>query len=140
MHITVAGAYPEVGINFPISYKFNKLLREAIHSPEEDFSDAFQKVYGKEYSLGIILSAKEDTLDLIIKGPSISKRYKAVDYVLYIPFCIIHSQADFFINYVNFVCDGIKSILEKYSQSESMYHKIYSFREEALKKESDFIT
>lgn len=138
MRISTAGVYPEAGINFNVSYKFNKLLRETLSHPDENFANTFNSVHGEEYSLGIILSAKSNSLDLVIKGPSISKKYKVVDYILYIPFGIIN-QKDFFVRYVDFVCIGIKEILDRYIHSTIMHKKLDQFKEEALKNKKEFL-
>lgn len=76
MHISTAGAYPEVGVIFNVSYKFNKLLREALSSPDKNLVEAFYAAHGEEYSLGILLSAKAHVSDILIKGPSNSKKHK----------------------------------------------------------------
>jgi len=115
MEVRVSEIYPEAGINFPISYKFQRILRTELNLLSPKFEIPFQAKHGKEYALGIILSAKSNLSTLLIKGPSISRKYKVVDYVLYIPFELMSDERSFIANYVRIVCEGIDDIIARYN-------------------------
>lgn len=49
--------------------------------------------YDTEYKLLFIISAKSNTSITEIKGPSVSKKYKSVEYVLYLPYDTIKKHS-----------------------------------------------
>ncbi|TGE20926.1 hypothetical protein [Hymenobacter metallicola] len=137
--IKVSAIYPEAGVNFPISYLFMRLLREQLAHLEPQQHVVFQAKYGLDFTLGIILSAKSNTSQLEIKGPSSSKKYKVVDYVLYIPFVIAEEAETFYSQYVSFVCTGVSTVLEKFLDAGVVKEAVAKFRACALEKQAEFI-
>lgn len=137
--INVSGIYPEAGVNFPISYLFMRLLREQLAQIEPQHHAVLQAKYGLDFTLGIILSAKTGTSQVEIKGPSISKKYKVVDYVLYIPFAIAEEAETFYSQYVSFVCTGVATVLEKFMDAGVVKEAVAKFKGCALEQQAEFL-
>ena len=66
------------------------------------------------YNLGIIVATKMSVTNLEIKGPSISKKLKCVDFAIYLP------NKDYDLSeYLDLVFEGIFLSLKKYKVSEA---------------------
>ena len=137
MKITVSTVYPEAGVNFQISYKFFKLLRDELEA-SGILSARFNAAFGEDYSLGIIFSTRAKIMDLEIKGPTVSKRYKVVDYVIYIPFGIVMNKETFFNQYVEFVCTGVSTVLVEHTDATDLGFALQRFKSIALERQEDF--
>jgi hypothetical protein len=138
-NINVSSIYPEAGVTFPISYRFMQLLKEELAHLSEQHLSVFSSEYGQDYMLSLILSANSDAADLEIKGPSISKSYKAVDYVLRIPFAIVEEAETFYSTYVFFVCQGISTVLEKFMDARVVEEAVTKFKNCALEQQAEFL-
>lgn len=67
-----------------------------------------------EYDLGFIITTKKGVEELHIKGPSISKRHKMVDYTIWLP------DIDYSLGqYIDFVFEGIFIALKNYNVEEN---------------------
>jgi hypothetical protein len=137
--INVSSIYPEAGVTFPISYRFMQLLKEELAQLAQQHFSVFQTAYGQDYTLGIILSASSADVKLEIRGPSISKRYKVVDYVLRIPFGIVEEAETLYSRYVFFVCQGIATVLAKFMAAGVVEEAVAKFRIRALAQQADFL-
>ena len=137
--INVSSIYPEAGVTFPISYRFMQLLKEELAQLAQQHLSVFQTAYGQDYTLGIILSASSDAVNLEIMGPSISKRYKVVDYVLRIPFGIVEEVETLYSRYVFFVCQGIATVLAKFMAAGVVEEAVAKFKIHALRQQADFL-
>ncbi|MCB2378237.1 hypothetical protein LGH70_11620 [Hymenobacter sp. BT635] len=135
--INVSAIYSEAGVNFPISYLFMRLLREQLAQLEPQHHAVYQAKYGLDFTLGIILSAKSNTSQLEIKGPSLSKKYKVVDDTLYIPFVIAEEAETFYSKYVSFVCTGVSTVLEKFLDAGVVKGAVAKFRACALEQQTE---
>jgi hypothetical protein len=138
-NINVSSIYPEAGVTFPISYRFMQLLKEELAQLAQQHLSVFQTAYGQDYTLGIILSASSDAVNLEIMGPSISKRYKVVDYVLRIPFGIVEEVETLYSRYVFFVCQGIATVLAKFMAAGVVEEAVAKFKIHALRQQADFL-
>lgn len=85
MSIYVSQIYPEAGVSYPFSHRFQKYLSELVNS-EVGVSQKFVDQYGPDYDLIFRMSAKEGLAAPEIKGPTVFKRDKDVEYTVFLPF------------------------------------------------------
>jgi hypothetical protein len=75
--------------------------------------------YSPDFSIGFMVLRKEGTDKLIIKGPSISKKMKIVDFSIFLPDEIIDLS-----HYIDLIFEGFNLILCKYKVSETEVNKM----------------
>jgi len=85
MSIYVSQIYPEAGVSYPFNHRFQKYLSDLV-SAKVGTSKKFADMYGPEYDLIFRMSAKEGLAKPEIKGPTVFKRDKDVEYTVFLPF------------------------------------------------------
>lgn len=90
MIIFIGQIYTKVGITFPFSLRFQKWLGDAL-STRVEASEHFTKQFGKSFALGIRISAKDGILTPEIKGPTVFKKDKTVEFTIFLP----HASLDY---------------------------------------------
>jgi hypothetical protein len=85
MSIYVSQIYPEAGVSYPFNHRFQKYLSDLV-SAKVGTSKKFADLYGPEYDLIFRMSAKEGLAKPEIKGPTVFKRDKDVEYTVFLPF------------------------------------------------------
>lgn len=81
-----------------------KILRE--HFPL--WKGIFEK-YGDDFSIGFMVTRKRGTEVLTIKGPSVSKKMKVVDFSLFLP-----DEIKDLNHYIDLVFEGVGVVLARY--------------------------
>ena len=97
---------PELRNHF--SDSTHTILIEALNKEFLTWTEYFDKY--PEYDLGFIITTKIGVDELFVKGPSISKKMKVVDYTIFLPNIINDIE-----QYVNLVFEGINIVLKKYN-------------------------
>ncbi|HEY5750637.1 MAG TPA: hypothetical protein VIU12_31460 [Chryseolinea sp.] len=117
--------YMEEGVVFPISYKIGDLIIDEMQArlPKESQQVV---VKGEPFSLGVVISTKKSKTELSIQGPSISKKYKMVDYTLWIPYEKVIKSKNIPNAYLDCVCEGIILVFKEYQYDSSIVTKIFS--------------
>ena len=85
MKVSVGQIYIQAGVDFPFSFEMQSWISKelsALASP----GPAFLKSYGKAFELMIRLSAKTELGENEIKGPTVFKKDKDVEYTLFLPY------------------------------------------------------
>ena len=85
MKVSVGQIYIQAGVDFPFSFDMQSWISKelsALASP----GPAFLKSYGKGFELIIRLSAKTELGENEIKGPTVFKKDKDVEYTLFLPY------------------------------------------------------
>ena len=85
MKIFVGQIYISAGIEFPFSLRFQKWLGDTL-SERIEVSGEFSKKFGVDFKLGFRLSAKEEIGEPEIRGPTVFKRDKDVEFSIFLPF------------------------------------------------------
>jgi hypothetical protein len=76
----------------------------------------------EEYSLGFIVATQKGTGKLSVKGPSISRKMKVVDFSIFLPDHVaelLPTSTDNVLSYLDAVFAGISSALDQYGIKES---------------------
>ena len=85
MKIFVGQIYIKPGISFPLSFHFQKWLGEEL-TRRVVASNNFNQTYPGGFDLGFRISAKTDVHRPEIKGPTVFKRDKNVEFTIFLPF------------------------------------------------------
>jgi hypothetical protein len=82
MKIFVGQIYIKPGITFPFSLQFQRWLGDAL-TERVEASEQFCKAYGANFALGLRISAKEEISEPEIKGPTVFKRNRNVEFTIF---------------------------------------------------------
>lgn len=93
MKVWFGQIYIEPGVSFPFSHHFQRYLSEKITALVAP-SVMFIKEYGSDYELMFNISAKTTIQDNEIKGPTVFKKSKDVEYTIFLPFDVITSSSE----------------------------------------------
>jgi len=84
MKVFIGQIYIKAGVAFPFSLRFQRWLGDAL-SERVEVSEQFSKKFGADFGLGLRISAKEDIERPEIKGPTVFKRDKNVEFTIFLP-------------------------------------------------------
>ena len=118
MHIYFSQIYIQEGISFPFSHIFQKYLSEKITSLVE-CSDKFTKLYGSDWDVIFRISAKKEIDETEIKGPTLFKKDKDIEYTIFLPYRKITKEKDIYKAALNDVITSVSGILESLGFSTS---------------------
>lgn len=111
MEVNFTQMYIEPGIDFDFSYHFQEYLSEevsALVSP----SPKFLEKYGRNYSLSFCVSAKKRLKGSELRGPSLFKKMKSVEYTIFLPFSVIRRESEIPQTALRFLLKGVCSVFE----------------------------
>jgi hypothetical protein len=111
MKIFFGQVYIIPGVKFPFSHHFQLRLSREITSIVVP-SDKFMKKYGRDYELMFNISAKDTIEDNEIRGPTVFKKTKDVEYTIFLPFMPISRQPDVPRSALTFLFKGVYTVLE----------------------------
>jgi hypothetical protein len=110
MKVYFTQVYIEPGVVFPFSHHFQGRLSDEITALVAP-SAKFTQKYGDNWSLGFNISAKRTICDNEIRGPSVFKKDKDVEYTVFLPFDTIQREASVAQSAIKFLLQGICSVL-----------------------------
>jgi hypothetical protein len=84
MKIFVGQIYAKAGVNFPFTIRFQQWLGAAL-SERTAATEEFSNMFGAGFGLGLRISAKEEIDQTEIKGPTVFKRDKDVEFSIFLP-------------------------------------------------------
>ncbi len=111
MKISFGQVYVEVGANFPFSHHFQRLLSETF-SQLATPTEAFTKRFGADFELMVRISARRNLSENEIKGPTVFKRDKDVEYTLFLPYSVIVASPPVCQTAVRFVLAGAAGVMD----------------------------
>jgi hypothetical protein len=103
--------YIAPGVRFPFSHLFQAYLSKEITALVEP-SHTFVKKYGSDFNLIFNVSAKRAIQDNEIKGPTVFKKTKDVEYTVSLPFDVITRDAEVPKSALKFLLNGVCSVFE----------------------------
>jgi hypothetical protein len=112
MQVSFTQVYIEGGVNFPFSHLFQRRLSEALTALVEP-SAMFLKKYGEDFELIFYMSAKRGLFENEIRGPTVFKKAKDVEYKVFLPFDLIMRYDDAPRHAVMFLLKGVCEVLER---------------------------
>src|SRR5262245_13769688 len=111
MQVHFTQIYIEPGVSFPFSHHFQNRISEEVTSlvtPSADFLEKF----GSDLNLVLNISAKKALRDNEVKGPTVFKKTKDVEYTIFLPFDLITRSQKAPECALRFMLKGACSILE----------------------------
>src|SRR3974377_1652345 len=93
MQISFTQVYIEGGVSFPFSHLFQHRLSEALSALAEP-SALFLKHYGADLEFIFYISAKDGIQDNEIRGPTVFRKAKDVEYTVFLPFDVVMRHDD----------------------------------------------
>jgi hypothetical protein len=102
--------YIEPGISFPFSHHFQRRMSDHVTSLVS-LSPEFEKRYGLDWDVTINVSAKEQ-MENEIRGPTVFRKNKDVEYSVFLPFSAISEQENQLHAALAFLFGGTYSALE----------------------------
>jgi hypothetical protein len=112
MKISIGQIYINPGVAFPFSHHMQGWLGEQLSSVSGD-SEEFRRKYQADFRLIVRVSADTNSDENIIKGPTVFKRTKDVEYVIFLPFDIISRNSRGCSAAMELLMAGIGVIFEK---------------------------
>lgn len=106
MNIYVSQIYPEAGVYYPFTHRFQQYVSKAI-TDRIGLSESFVQQYGQDFDLVFRMSAKSGIQETEIKGPTVFKRDKDVEYTIFLP----HSGNDYNLNTLSVVISKLLSAI-----------------------------
>jgi len=103
--------YTEEGVNFPFSHHMQAFWRERLSALAMP-SAQFVKAYGADFTLGIRLNARKEIAESEIRGPTVFRRTKDVEYALFLPYDVVMSAEDKCRAAVCLIVSGIQRIAD----------------------------
>jgi hypothetical protein len=111
MKVAFSQVYIEPGANFPFSVHFQRLLTREVTALVQP-SGRFIETYGDVSELIFNISAKHQLEDNDIRGPTVFKKPKNVEFTVFLPFDIIMTHADAPKHAVLFLLKGVCDALD----------------------------
>ncbi|GIW81417.1 MAG: hypothetical protein KatS3mg105_3224 [Gemmatales bacterium] len=75
---------PEAGVNFPFTHRFQQFISKEI-TQRSRATGKFVSKYGEDFDLIFNMSAMSSIKKVEIKGPTVFKRDKDVEYTIFLP-------------------------------------------------------
>jgi hypothetical protein len=91
MKVFFGQIYIKPGISFDFSHRFQVYLGEQITELVEPSSEFIER-YGVDYDLMFRISAKQQIAENEIRGPTVFKRDKDIEFTIFLPFDVIKSD------------------------------------------------
>lgn len=112
MQIYFGQIYIEAGVSFPFSHVFQQRLSDEVTALVVP-SPLFVKKYGEDWDLMFRISAKAAIRETEIRGPSVFRKAKDVEYSIFLPFTVIRASKDVSRTAIEYLFDAFLSVLTK---------------------------
>jgi len=112
MKVWFGQIYVECGVVFPFSHQFQRRLSDEVTALAKP-SALFIEQYGMDFELMFRVSAKRILQDNELRGPTVFKKTKDVEYTVFLPFDVIMRHADAPRQAVMFLLNGVCDVFDK---------------------------
>jgi hypothetical protein len=111
MQVFFGQIYIQVGVGFPFSHRFQRRLSNEVTAVTVP-SAKFINKYGADYNLMFNVSAKKEIQDNEIRGPTVFKKDKDVEYTVFLPFDVITRNPEVAKSALGFLLKGVCYVFE----------------------------
>ena len=111
MEVHFSQVYIEPGVDFPFSWRFQRYFSQRITGLVAP-SGKFIEDYGSDFSLVFNVSAKRTIQENEIRGPTVFRETKDVEYTVFVPFDVITGGSDVMKSALRFLMRGACSVFE----------------------------
>jgi hypothetical protein len=111
MQIHFGQIYIQPGVSFSFSWHFQRFLSKettALVVPSAKFVEA----YGSDFELMFRISAKKGIQDNEIRGPTVFRKAKDVEYTVFLPFDVITHEPEVSKSALRFLLRGVCSVFK----------------------------
>lgn len=112
MRVSVGQIYIKAGVGFPFSVGMQRWLGGELSDLASD-ATAFAGRYGGDFSLMIRVSAETGIFENQIKGPTVFKKDKDVEYTVFLPYQAIMVGAESRRLAAQFLIDGVREVFRQ---------------------------
>lgn len=112
MKVWFRQTYSEPDVDFPFSHLFQRRLSREVTALVEP-SARFLKKYGEDFELTFNVSAKQRLQDNEIRGPTVFRKTKDVEYTVFLPFDVIMPHADAPRHALRFLLKGVCEVFDR---------------------------
>jgi hypothetical protein len=110
MKVHFGQIYVQPGITFPFSFLFQRRLSDEVSALLTP-SAKFIQQYGADWKLMFRISAKRSIPDNEVRGPTVFKKDKDVEFTIFLPFDVIQTAASASRSAIEFLLRGVCSVL-----------------------------
>ena len=111
MKVYFGQCYIQVNVQFPFTCHFQRTLSEEVSAVVLP-SSRFIKKYGDDYRLIFNVSAKKAIQENEIKGPTVYRRARDVEFTIFLPFDVIACQSRIDEAALRYLLKGVGTVLE----------------------------
>lgn len=112
MKVWVGQVYIKPGVNFPFSQRMQGWLSEELSAVSGDGTE-FRRKYGDDFELMVRISADTGMAENRVKGPTVFKKTRDVEYVLFLPFDAIVRSLEGCRTAAELLVDGVRAIFQE---------------------------
>jgi hypothetical protein len=112
MKVAFSQVYIELGANFPFSVHFQRRLTKDVTALVQP-SAKFIEIYGSDFELIFRISAKHNLSDNEVRGPTVFRKAKDVEYTIFLPFDVIVAHSHAPKHALMFLLNGVCDVLDR---------------------------
>lgn len=112
MRVSVGQIYTKPGVSFPFSHRMQRWLSEELSrvAGADSASAEFLRRYGVGFELVVRIGADTQIVDNEIRGPTVFKKDRSVEFSVFLPFDVIVASAEGCRVALEYMLDGIRAI------------------------------
>jgi hypothetical protein len=110
MKVHFGQIYIKPGVDFPFSFLFQHRLSEEVSSLVRP-SAKFTQQFGADWELMFRISAKRSIPDNEVRGPTVFRKDKHVEFTIFLPFDVIWTAKSVSRSAIEFLLRGVCSVL-----------------------------
>jgi len=136
MVLTIRSWFSEPGIEFKVSHKVRKFIRESL---VEDIMKPFGlETRDPDIFIGLVITATKNTKELEVRGPEYDKRNKFINYGLWLPYEKIDDAENYLKEYLKYFFDALVILFKKYDIPEENILKVKNRVEEEVLNNANY--
>jgi hypothetical protein len=112
MRVYFGQVYIEQGAEFPFTCDFQRYISQEVTSLVKTSSKFIEK-YGDDFKLGFNVSAKHELEKNEVRGPSVFRKAKDVEYTIFLPFAVFMQQPDPRLAALGFLFQGVYDVFRR---------------------------
>src|SRR5476651_366358 len=105
MALTIGSGFSEPGVEFKVSHKVHKFIRESII---KDIMKPFAlEARDPDVFIGFVITTRKNIKELEVRGPEYDKRNKFINYGLWLPYQKIDDAENYLNEYLKYFFDAL---------------------------------
>ena len=112
MKVSIRQVYIRADVNFPFTFLMQRWVGDQL-SLAAGTADSFVKKYGPEFELIINMSAKRGIETNEVRGPTVYRTDKHVEYSVFLPFDSVPNTSDRLHVAMRYLLEGVLTVFKK---------------------------